>query len=401
MKETAEKSSWNGAGFNYKLISTNPETNLTYLKIVKTFNDMRNLLIILLLSIFSLQGCSNYAPAFQGTEFERYKAVEEAGFDKQKLDEFTKYLKENSETTGMVVLRDGKIFYEYGDVAEVSYIASDRKSVLSMLYGKHVENGTIDLSETIGDLGIDEDDGLLPREKQATVKDILTSRSGVFHIAANGGYDKKNFRARGSVEPGEYFVYNNWDFNVAGHILERKTGKTVYQELEDQLAKPLGFQDWNIKNQSRKIDESKSRYSAYHIYLSTRDMAKIGQLMLNEGEWNGKQIIPKEWVQKTTSTVTPADVVNKRTGLDDSAKVQFSYGYMWWLFEKLNDNPDFEGAYTASGFGGQFITVIPKQKIVIAHKTKLNKLELWGIIDGGMPNWFYWDLIDKLMKAKK
>ena len=57
----------------------------------------------------------------------------------------------------MMIIKDGKILYEYGDIDEVSYIASCRKSVLSMLYGKYVENGTIDLNQTIGDMGIDED----------------------------------------------------------------------------------------------------------------------------------------------------------------------------------------------------------------------------------------------------
>jgi CubicO group peptidase (beta-lactamase class C family) len=99
----------------------------------------------------------------------------------------------------MVVLYDGKVFYEYGDIQEVSYIASCRKSVLSMLYGKYVDDGTIDLKQDIGSLGIDEKDGLLPREKKATVKDIITSRSGVFHIPANGGYDERNILERGSA----------------------------------------------------------------------------------------------------------------------------------------------------------------------------------------------------------
>lgn len=81
---------------------------------------------------------------------------------------------------------------------------------------------------------------------------------------------------------------------MAEAILEIKTGKNVYKEIEEQLAIPLEFQDWNVKNQKAKYKKSKSRYPAHHIYLSARDMAKIGQLMLNEGKWNGKQQISKE-----------------------------------------------------------------------------------------------------------
>jgi len=305
---------------------------------------------------------------FQGTSL---KLNNTSGLNKIELEPITAFLKDSSNTTALVVLKDGKITYSYGNVSEISYLASCRKSVLAMLYGKHVENGTIDLNETIGSIGIDENDGLLPIEKQATVDHIITSRSGVFHVPANGGYDEKNIKERGSKQPGEYFVYNNWDFNVAGHILEVKTGKTVYEEIEEQLAKPLGFQDWNIKNQRRTVNEEKSRYSAYHMYFSTRDMAKIGQLMLNKGNWEGQQLISRKWIKKITSRVTSRDTVNKRNGANRKSSVQFSYGYMWWLFENFKDNPNMEGAYTASGFGGQYITVIPKLNMVIAHKKAL------------------------------
>ncbi|MDO6749762.1 hypothetical protein, partial [Gilvimarinus sp. 1_MG-2023] len=82
-------------------------------------------------------------------------------FTQQKLDSLTNYIKNNLETTGMLILKDGKKLYEYGDIKEVSYIASCRKSVLSILYGKYVKNGTINLNQTIGKIGIDEDNGLL------------------------------------------------------------------------------------------------------------------------------------------------------------------------------------------------------------------------------------------------
>lgn len=356
---------------------------------------------IAFLSIIVLQSCNINMSTHQGIAFEKHTSLEKTDFKKSDLDNFSKYLEQNSKTTGMLVLYDGKIVYEYGNIEEVSYIASCRKSVLSILYGKYVENETIDLKQTIGDIGIDEKDGLLAKEKNATVNDIITSRSGVFHIPANGGYDEKNILERGSVNPGEYFVYNNWDFNVAGYILEKKTGHSVYQEIEEQLAIPLGFQDWNINNQKKKHNKNKSQYPAYHIYISTRDMAKIGQLMLNEGLWEGKQIVPKDWIKKITTTITPVDIVNERRGLNSSSAFQFSYGYMWWLMKNFKNHPDFEGAYTASGNGGQFITVIPKRKIVIAHKTKLSLLTRWGIAKGGISDWQYWTIIYKLLTNKK
>lgn len=363
---------------------------------------IKGMLFLLTISVvFSFTQCASNKAAFDGKALEKNANSDNTNLQKKQLDELTKYIQEKSQTTGMVVLQHGKIVYEYGDVSEVSYIASCRKSVLSMLYGKHVENGTIDLQENLASLGIDEEDGLLPQEKEATINDIITSRSGVFHVPANGGYDENNILERGSVKHGDYFVYNNWDFNVAGHILEQKTGHTVYEELESQLAIPLGFEDWNIKNQKKKYSNKKSKYPAYHMYLSTRDMAKIGQLMLNKGQWKGEQLVSEEWIQKTTSTVTPKEIVNERYGLNDSSDVQSSYGYMWWITEHFKGNPDFEGAYYASGFGGQYITIIPKLNMVIAHKTKLKTLVLWGLKNGGVPDYTYQKIVHKLLTNKK
>lgn len=364
-------------------------------------------IVVLSIITFSLSFTSAHtwfykSPSFKGVPLENMTSYESSSFTKEKIDEITKYLKEESETTSMVVLENGKVVLEYGDASAISYTASVRKSILSMLYGKYVDNGTIDLQQTIGELGIDEDDGLLPIEKQATVQNIITARSGVFHPSANGGDDPNNLKQRGTKQPGEYFVYNNWDFNVAGFILEQASGNTVVQEIESQLAIPLGFQDWNPENQWKTENKENSRYPAQHMHLSTRDMAKIGQLMLQEGTWNGKQLISKEWIQKTTAMVTPLDTVNSRYDFDPSSPMQRSYGHMWWPFGRFYDNPDFEGAYTASGAYGHFITVIPKRNVVIAHKTTRDLLTLTGFSDrASTPKWRYWWILRNLMLNRK
>lgn len=299
-----------------------------------------------------------------------------------------------------MVLKDGEIVYEYGDTSELYYIASCRKSVLSILYGKYVESGKIDLDDTIGELGIDDKDTLLDIEKQATVRDIISSRSGVFHVPANGGYDKDNILERGSVKPGEYYVYNNWDFNVAGYILEEASGNSVYEEIENQLAIPLGFQDWNMKNQREK-SSNKSLYPAYHITISTRDMAKIGQLMLNKGVWNGEQLIPESWIDEVISPKTSVEIVNDRYGKTETSDVQFSYGYMWWILEQFYGSSELKGSYTATGFGGQFITVIPKHNMVIAHKTKLSIFTELGLFGTDVGDRQYWDIVKMLIESKE
>lgn len=361
---------------------------------------MRNHLALLSLTCLLLCFSCSRKGAYPGIAWEKYQSPTSIGFKARQLAKVTEYIKDSSNTTALVALYDGKVIYEYGDVSTISYIASCRKSVLSMLYGKYVDNGTIDLNQTIGSMGIDEADGLLDIEKRATVDHIITSRSGVFHEASNGGYDKENFLKRGSVEPGGYFVYNNWDFNVAGHLFEQYAGKSIYQEVEEQLAIPLGFQDWNIKNQRKSGNKKKSQYKAYHMYFSTRDMAKIGQLMLNEGEWDGQQLISKEWVKKTISTVTPLDTMIARFGPANPMDPHMSYGYMWWLIDNYQQNPAFEGAYTAIGYGGQYITVLPAANMVFAHKTKLSLGTLLGITYKETSGNTYFNIMKQVIAAK-
>lgn len=288
---------------------------------------------------------------------------EACGFSAAKLAEIPALIKSrNMGTTGLMVVVGGKEMYTYGDVKELSYLASCRKSILSMLYGKYVRNGTIKLDETVGDLGLDDIGGLLPSEKLATVRDLITARSGCYHPAATPwGFSGGKVPERGSVEHGTKFVYNNWDFNVAGTVFEMKAKKSIYKAFDEELAKPLMLQDWDISTHKRTSeDPSKSLYPAYHFSLSTRDMAKLGELMLRKGLWNGKQLIPADWVEESTQPVTKFPEGG-------------GYGYMWWL-EADDQYPDAcRGAFAAHGMYGQRIAVFPALDMVVAHKSARNK----------------------------
>ncbi len=287
---------------------------------------------------------------------------ESVGFQKDKLEKVTEYAKEKTGTTGLVVAVDGKIIYTYGDIRQVSYIASCRKSVLSMLYGKYVANGTINLDETVGQLGIDDLQGLLPQEKEATVYDLITARSGVYHPASNpGGIPEGKKYERGATPHGTRFVYNNWDFNVAGTVFTQKTGLDIFDALERDLAKPLGMEDFNRARHKLTGNAKMSKHLAYHMHFSTRDMARLGQLMLRKGRWNGEQLIPEEWVTRSTSVVSPL-----------KGDIHCGYGILWWLLADKQYPEQFKGAYSAEGMYGQFITVFPAMNMVVAHKSAGN-----------------------------
>ncbi len=287
------------------------------------------------------------------------------GWSAEALRRATEFVRDSANSTGIVVVDRGRVVWTYGDIEELSYLASARKSLLAMLYGYWVENGTIDLDTTLEQLGFDDVGGLLPIEKKATIGHLVTARSGVFHPASNSGDDLASAPERGSQQPGTYQLYSNWDFNAAGAVFEQLTRRDIYDELQAQLAIPLQFEDWDRSAQQKSGNLSVSRNPAYHMWLSTRDMARIGHLMLNEGSWNGRQILSRDWARRIVSVVTPLQEMNPVRRRDG----YFGYGYMWWVWDGPRAIGPFAGAYTARGAVGQWIAVFPALNLVLAHKT--------------------------------
>ena len=255
---------------------------------------------------------------------------------------------------------------QYGDVQAVSYLASVRKSVLAILFGNYVASGKIRLNKTLAALGIDDVGGLTSGEKQATIRDLLTARSGVYHPASNAGDDLASAPPRGSQQPGTYFLYSNWDFNALGTIFEKETGRDIYDALESDLARPLGMQDFDRATHRKSGDARRSQHLAYHMNLSTRDMARIGYLMLRDGTWAGKQVTPRAWVHEITRVFTPVARMNPAV----RRKGPWGYGYLWWVWDGPMAAGAYRGAYTGLGAVGQHITVLPVLDLVVAHKTR-------------------------------
>lgn len=325
---------------------------------------------------------------YPSIHWQKMDMQKQSDWDNTKLESLKKFVKDSTSSTGLMVIYRGKAVFEFGDLQEISSVASCRKSILSMLYGSYITGGRINLSSTLKDLKADDIGGLLPIERQATIRDLLTSRSGVYHPASNFGDASDMAPLRGTIKPGTFWLYNNWDFNMAGYILEQKTGKSIYELIDSLLAKPLQFQDWNIKNQQKEGDTTKSKHKAYAIKLSTRDMARLGYLMLRQGKWMNKILIPSEWISTSTSVVTSYIEASK----NNLAYMHFGYGYLWWVWDKPFDNEVFEGAYTASGVMGQFITIIPKIDLVVAHKTKM---EYGRLVSSEM----YLQILEKICNA--
>ncbi len=300
-------------------------------------------------------------PVNPGAKWKRFPNPEAAGFGSSALQAL-EHILYSKPTTSLMVVRAGRIAYSYGDISRTSNVASVRKSILSMLYGKYVANGRIDLDRTIGQLGIDESgEGLMPIEKTATIRHILTSSSGVYWPAGSPGGNEAT-PPRGSKKPGSYFLYNNWDFNVAGAVFEQLSGKTVFQALADDLAAPLEFEDFDLTRQKMVgYHTNPSRYKSYQMFLSPRDLARLGLLMVNGGVWNGRQIIPAEWVLESTTLHWRAADMHSRRG-------QTGYAYMWWKPSEGRRGPEWADSYLAYGKWGQMVLGLPAIDTVIVHQ---------------------------------
>lgn len=313
-----------------------------------------------------------------GADWERVAKPESVGYSSAKLEALRGWLK-TQQTTSMVVSVGGRMLFEYGDTTYVSKIASVRKSILAMMYGKYVADGTINLNQTVKRVGLDDVQKFLPQEEQVRLEWLLMSRSGIYLPEGAPDPDPSDYPpARGSQFPGTFFYYNGWDFNAAGTAFEKLTGKNIFEALQTDLAKPIGMQDYDKKRQKKNSGLPYTIHPEYAMYLSTRDMARIGLLMLRGGEWNGKRIIPAQWVEALTELITPAHELfpSSLRFTMTTGPGRWGYGRMWWVWDqpKLPEGlsmSEFTGAYMAWGTGGQSITVLPWLDLVLAQKTEI------------------------------
>jgi CubicO group peptidase (beta-lactamase class C family) len=320
------------------------------------------------------------APVFPGTTWAKWDRPEDVNYKPARLDAVRAWLRAG-QTKALFVAVDGKELFSYGDVSAVSKVASVRKSVLAMLYGSYVAQGTIDLSKTVVELGLTDVQPFLEVEQSATLRHLLMARSGIYLPSGNEELTSLSPR-RGSFSPGAYFQYQNWDFNAAGAAFESLTGKSIYDALESDLARPLGMQDFDRRRQTKVDNLPESRFPEYEMRLSARDMARLGHLMLRQGRWRDRQVIPAAWVKEITTLVTPVRDLHPGWLSSTAQSRRWGYGMLWWVWESDNipgtTTGLYEGAFTAWGAFGQYITVIPVLDLVIAHTVDFEDAEREG-----------------------
>lgn len=279
------------------------------------------------------------------------------GWSVEKLEEAEGYARGYG-PTAVIIVHDGVVVASWGDVARKVNIRSMRKSLLSALFGIAASDGKIALNRTLADLGIDDRaPGLSDLERQASVRDLLMSRSGVYHPAAYEAPDQKAERPRrGSHAPGTFWYYNNWDFNALGFVYQRLTGDDIFQSLEEKIAKPIGMEDWKASD-GKLVFEPVSEFPAYTMRMTARDLARFGWLYINHGFWSGQPIIPAGWVEESTRALSQTD-----RGL--------GYGYLWWVMPAGmvgGGTTSAPGGFLALGYGGQALAILPTERLVIVQ----------------------------------
>jgi CubicO group peptidase (beta-lactamase class C family) len=277
-----------------------------------------------------------------------------------------------------LVVDRGVVVWDFGRTSKNYVVQSCRKSFLSALYGIFVHDGTIDLGQTLAELGIDDLPPVLTEvEKTATLEDLIMARSGVYHEAAAESQSMKDARPeRGSHAPGTFWYYNNWDFNVLGTAMIQLTGEDIFEALHQRVAVPLQMQGFQPSNGWYYYQEM-SEHPAYHFNMSARDMARFGLLFSREGRWKEEQIVSADWVKRSTLPYSDAGSA-------------FDYGYMWWVGE-----PSYWAGHdviAALGGSGQAIFVVRDMDIVITHKVDYDTWRGdWAAV---------YDLVKRILVAK-
>jgi CubicO group peptidase (beta-lactamase class C family) len=271
-------------------------------------------------------------------------------------------------TQAFIVIRDDAILYEKyfngarRDSTVVSF--STAKSITSALVGIAIQEGLIKSADDPITNYLPELAARDVRFQQITIRHLLGMVSGIrfdekrfmWHDEGNLTYrftDLQSLALEKTViiePPGQTFVYNDYNLVLLGMILERATGKPVTEYLQEKLWTPLGMEfggTWTVDSEATRFQLMSCCINAHAI-----DFAKFGRLYLDQGNWDGTQVVPADWVEQSTR-------VEQGRQLDES----LYYGLLWWEKPRPGEVNDF----MAWGNLGQFIFVSPARNLVIVR----------------------------------
>ncbi|MBS1958242.1 MAG: serine hydrolase [Bdellovibrionales bacterium] len=295
------------------------------------------------------------------------------------------------ETTALLVIENGKIVYERYDgpkggpsgVDEISGSFSMAKSIIALLTGFAAQDGAIrNLDEPIGTY-INEWSGM--DEGRITIKQLLQMTSGLnwdesywnpFSITTEAYYGtdlhRTVLRQRLIREPGTMYSYESGTTQLLGLVVARATQKNLATYASEKMWQPMGAEHdalWSLDHES-------GMEKAYCCFNATaRDFARFGQLVLQNGSWNGTRLLNEEYVK---TMITPHEVK------DESGNPVDYYGYQWWNLR----TPQGGRIPYARGILGQYIVVVPqKKRVIVRLGMKRGKTvnhhpeEVWALVE--------------------
>jgi CubicO group peptidase (beta-lactamase class C family) len=272
--------------------------------------------------------------------------------------------------------------YPGATASESRNIASVTKSFVSSLVGLALADGSLrSLDQTLAQLLPDQGRFMTPAVASITLRQLLTMTAGLDQDLSDGEFgtwtESPNFVRSilrdGLSGPGKHeFGYSSASSHLLAAILTRATGRPLLDYARAKLFDPLGINTRpaaqplltptglpaynNQAGFAWPVDGQGNSFGAAFLKITPRDMLKLGQLYLDGGRWNGKQVLPAAWVRAATTAQVPTS-----GGLGGE-----SYGYQWWVTTAGQDP-----AYAAVGYGGQLIEIVPRRKLVIVFSTEI------------------------------
>lgn len=360
---------------------------LGILIIIVSFNWQKTVLFYKSSTLFDKENLvdnfSNMRGIMPTVNLKKIGPEHEFGQRSKALPETYKYKGENkslqefltrSSTTALLVLKGNDITFEdyYQGTGEFDQRISwsMAKSFLSALFGIAVEEGHI---KSINELVTD----YVPELKGTgydgvTIKNILQMSSGVsfnedYHdffsdinrmkriVALGGSFDEFAKTLENEREPGTFFHYVSIDTHVIGMVLRKATGRPVAEYFKEKIWSKMGSE----QDAYFVTDLTGEPMVLAGLNMLTRDFAKFGKLFLDDGQWHGEQVVPRNWIK---DSVTP-DAPHLTPGKRDTANFDMGYGYQWWI--PVNADEEF----MAVGVYDQFIYVNKKANVVIVKNS--------------------------------
>jgi len=306
-------------------------------------------------------------------------SLEEVNINQEELIDLIKDIQDGDydDTHSLLIVRHGKlVFEEYftanGQISgpyvneiyreRTQNLASVTKSVNSAHVGIAIDQGYIqDVNVPIVEFFPDFAEILKDGKEKITIKDLLTMSAGLqwneLKVSYNAAKNDINAMERSDdmigyifekkliSEPGSEISYSTGLSMILGEIIHRSTGLESDKFAEQTLFKSLGISDYQWNRRRNKFIATGGGLS-----LRARDMAKFGQMYLNNGKWHGEQVIPEDWVSTSSDRL-----MKTRSG---------AYGYQWWLRSYTVDGQRID-SYYAHGRSGQYIAVFPELDMVV------------------------------------